>query len=138
MSSTILALDPGTDKLGLAVLAGDGMVLHRDVVPRPLLATTVQEIVTVYKPTVVVLGDGTGAKSFQTELERRRLLPQNCNIVMVDEYRTSEEARWVYLREHRRGWRRLIPLGLQIPAEPYDDYVAVILGRRYLNKTKTR
>ena len=31
-----------------------------------------------------------------------------------------------------RGWRRLLPVSMQMPPEPYDDYVAVILAQRFL------
>lgn len=137
MTSTILALDPGTDKLGLAVLAEDGEVLRQGVIPRASLVDEVQKIVKQYNPSVVVMGDGTGAESFRTELIRRKLLPPGCTIILVDEYRTSEEARRKYLAQHRKGWRRIVPIGLQTPPEPYDDYVAVILGQRYLQSSKS-
>ncbi|HKM17981.1 MAG TPA: pre-16S rRNA-processing nuclease YqgF, partial [Limnochordia bacterium] len=32
-----------------------------------------------------------------------------------------------------RGWRRLLPVSLQTPPVPIDDYVAVILAQRYLD-----
>ena len=38
-------------------------------------------------------------------------------IVWVDEFETSRLARALYFNDHPpRGWRRLIPLGLQLPA----------------------
>ncbi|MBO8127179.1 MAG: Holliday junction resolvase RuvX [Firmicutes bacterium] len=133
MSYNILALDPGTDKLGIAVLTDSKEVLFRAVVARSQLTERFGELVGKYNPNVVVLGSGTGSESFKEELKRRKLVPEDCKIVLVDEYRTSEAARRQYLAEHRSGWRKLIPLGLQTPPEPYDDYVAVILGQRYLD-----
>ena len=54
----------------------------------------------------------------------------------IDEAYSTLEGRRRYLQEHRRGWRRLLPLGLQAPPEPYDDYVAVVLGERFFAKEK--
>ncbi len=52
---------------------------------------------------------------------------------MIDEHRSSEQGRRRYFRENPpRGWRRLLPVGLQTPPRAYDDYVAVVLAERYL------
>ena len=54
-------------------------------------------------------------------------------IHLVDEYETSREARGLYFAEHPpRGWRRLVPLGLQLPERPIDDYAAILIARRFL------
>jgi hypothetical protein len=54
-------------------------------------------------------------------------------IHLVDEYETSRQARGLYFAEHPpAGWRRLIPLGLQLPARPIDDYAAILIARRFL------
>jgi hypothetical protein len=52
---------------------------------------------------------------------------------LIEEAGTTLAARARYFKEHpRRGWRRLLPLGLQTPPEPYDDYVAVLLAEAAL------
>jgi hypothetical protein len=51
---------------------------------------------------------------------------------MVNEDRSSLEGRYRYLKENSRGLSRILPVGLRIPREPYDDYVAVILAERFL------
>jgi hypothetical protein len=66
---------------------------------------------------------------------RRRLGEGGCPLepVLVDEHRSSEQGRRRYFRDNPpRGWRRLLPVGLQTPPRAYDDYVAVILAERYL------
>ncbi len=138
MSWHLLAVDPGTDKIGLAVLSDDSAVVYQRVVPAPEFYAEVDKLATEYKPQIMVMGDGTGARSLKAEMEKRKMLGSSGTIVLVDEYRTSEEARKLYLSEHRRGWRRFVPLGLQTPPEPYDDYVAVILGKRYLDTIQKR
>lgn len=138
MSWYLLAVDPGRDKIGLAVLTADGVVAYQRVIPAAEFFGEVDKLVGEYRPRLLVMGDGTGAKSLKAELDKRKTLGPSGTIVLVDEYRTSEAARQLYLSEHRTGWRRFVPLGLQTPAEPYDDYVAVILGKRYLDTMKSR
>ena len=75
----------------------------------------------------VALGSGTNAASFRTLLERLGV-----PVHVVDETDTSYRARALYFADHPpRGWRRLIPLGLQIPPRPIDDYAALLIARRY-------
>jgi hypothetical protein len=50
----------------------------------------------------------------------------------ISEDNSSREGRRRFLETNRQGWRRLVPLGLQSPWRPYDDYVAVVLGERFL------
>ena len=54
-------------------------------------------------------------------------------LVVVDEYRTTELAKGEYWKAHPpTGWRRLLPVTMQVPPVPVDDFVAVLLGRRYI------
>ena len=54
-------------------------------------------------------------------------------IEVVDEYRTTDEARKLYWKIHPpRGLWRLVPTTMRVPPVPVDDLVAVILARRYL------
>jgi hypothetical protein len=51
----------------------------------------------------------------------------------VNERDSTLEARDLYWKEvPPRGWRRLVPLSLQVPPEPIDDFAAVVLARRHL------
>jgi len=128
-SDMILAVDPGKEKCGLAIIEHDRVVLQ-EVVPR---AEIVERIITVLpKAGPIVVGNRTGSREFIAELTSR--IPNiNNRIVKVDEDYSTMEARALYWQAHPpRGWRKLIPLSLQTPTEPIDDFVAVILARRYL------
>ena len=35
-----------------------------------------------------------------------------------------------------KGWKKLIPLGMQVPPVPVDDYAAIVIGRKYLKDNK--
>ena len=56
---------------------------------------------------------------------------------LIDERETTLRARALYFADHPpRGWRRLIPLGMQLPPCPIDDYAAVLIGRRFLQESR--
>jgi RNase H-fold protein (predicted Holliday junction resolvase) len=126
----ILAIDPGRDKCGLAVVTFAGEALAQEVIPADALGARARELAGRYDVAVIVVGDRTGADAALNAIESA--LPDT-ETTAVDEHRSTEEARRLYFREHPpRGWRRLIPTTLQTPPRPYDDYVAVILAHRYL------
>lgn len=128
---TVLAIDPGRDKCGLAVVQ-PGRVLHREVVARDRLAWRVAELVGEYAAHVIVIGDATGSQGVLREVSRL-----GRPVEMVPEQGTSLEARRRYFREHPpRGLARLVPEGLRVPPRPVDDYVAVILAERFLEKAR--
>lgn len=128
----IAALDPGRDKCGLAVLHGDGHTLWQQVIATATLVAQVAALQVQYGFTVLVSGNGTTSKKAAVALQQA--LPA-LQIEIRDEYRTTELAREYYWQAHPpTGWHRFIPLGLQVPPVPVDDFAAVILGRRYLQQ----
>lgn len=134
LTQAALAIDPGREKFGYAVLQQDGSVLQKGIERTGELLALVFRILAEFEVKMVILGDRTGSKDFG-----RRLLAgmreRPITIVQVNEDNSSREGRLRYLQDHRRGWRRFVPLGLQTPSEAYDDYVAVILGERYLRNS---
>lgn len=127
----VLGIDPGRDKCGLAVVAG-GEVPWKEVVPRPDFLRVVKVLAKEYNVDTVVLGDGTGSKEFLEELKGE--LP-DLKVVTIDERYSTEEARERYWQDHQpQGWRRILPTSMQVPPEPYDDYVAVILAQRFFRQ----
>lgn len=77
----------------------------------------------------LVLGDRTAAKDVRALLGEEA----QTRAVLVDEHRSTEQGRQRYFEGNPpRGWRRLLPIGLQTPPRPYDDYVAVVIAERYL------
>ncbi len=125
----ILAVDPGSQKCGLAVVDGQGAILEKMVVPVRELSKAVSVIMDNYRISIFVVGDRTNSKIISKNLE-----PYGLPVEMVDESYSSLEGRRRYLKDHNRGLMRLIPIGLRSPSEAYDDYVAVILAERFLKK----
>ncbi len=128
---TVLAIDPGRDKCGLAVVQ-PGRVLHREVVARDRLGGRVAELAAAYAVQVVVIGDATGSQQVLREVSGL-----GRPVELVPERGTSLEARRRYFRDHPpRGLARLVPEGLRVPPRPVDDYVAVILAERFLEEAR--
>lgn len=125
----IAAVDPGRDKCGLAVLAEDGSIISQKVIETDRLEREVAAAA-VDGLRCLVLGNGTTSAQAKSRIEK--VLPE-LPIVVVDEYRTTEMAKTAYWEAcPPMGWRRLLPVTMQVPPVPVDDYVAVILARRYL------
>lgn len=129
---SIVAVDPGRQKCGLAVLSTDGRVLDRRVIAREELLAVLEEWWKRYAPSALVVGDRTGSVQFVAEINASGLVSED-DIHLVDEHLSTLEARQRYFVDHPpTGWKRLVPLTMQVPPEPYDDYVAVILAERFL------
>ncbi|MGQ9778688.1 MAG: hypothetical protein ACUVRM_02255 [Bacillota bacterium] len=131
-----LAIDPGATKCGWALFDDDGKVVDRGIWPRANLAERLTAYAADGRVDFIVMGDRTGHRSLLRELGEMAVW--RGRIRLVDEDRSSEEARRRCVRETTRGWKRLLPPSLRYPSRPYDDYVAVILGERYLRSLENR
>ena len=128
---TIAALDPGRDKCGFAVLADSGKILCQRVIGTENLMTEVNAAKADYGFSRLLIGNGTTSKEAQGKLAQLSAL----EVIVRDEYRTTELAKKEYWKANPpKGWRRLIPVTMQVPPVPVDDFVAVILARRYLQE----
>jgi len=138
VNTRVLAIDPGSEKCGLAVVEQDGAVLAHGVCPAGDLDREIPAWLAAHHPQALVLGKGTGSRKMAARLrtlctawaEREGVAPPPLHL--VDEAHTTEEARRLYFEDHPpRGLERLLPNGLRLPAQPYDDYAAVLLARRF-------
>ena len=111
----------------MAVVTNQFSVLNKQTVDLPGLKDTARQLCAGYGVSVVVIGDRTQSKLICAQLKMLLGLP----VFMVNEDRSSLEGRYRYLKENSRGLARILPIGLRIPREPYDDYVAVILAERF-------
>lgn len=127
----IVAIDPGRDKCGVALVAKDGHVVNKAVVASADVAKYIQTHIQQMHLPLYAVGDGTAYETVRRQLIEAGIPPER--IRPVDEYKSSEIGRREYWRARPpKGWRRLLPVGLQVPPEPYDDFVAVELARRFL------
>lgn len=134
MDKTVLAIDPGSSKCGMALVkrddSGEMHLLWRAIARREQVLAHVHDALSEESFSLVIVGSGTTSKQIVHEL--REELP-SMGILVVDERDTTLHARERYWEHHpRRGWRRLVPSTMQIPPEPVDDFVAMILAERVL------
>ncbi len=124
----VLGVDPGRRKAGFALLDASGSLVVSGIEPVDRLLESLRGLVMARRVTAIALGRGTNAREVKAALEGLGL-----PIHLVDEYETSRGARHLYFADHPpRGWRRLLPIGLQVPPRPIDDYAAILIARRFL------
>lgn len=125
---TILGVDPGTRKVGFAVVDGQGQTQDLGIELIADFLTRVQGLMGRWAFTAIAVGTGTNARPLGAELGALGI-----PVIYVDERETTLKARSLYFADHPpKGWRRLIPLGMQVPPRPIDDYAAVLIARRFL------
>jgi len=128
----ILAIDPGKNKCGLAVLEPNGRLIEKKVVAHPQCPGEIYKLIAKYKITRVVVGDSAAGKELEKEVSAILLKGE---IVFIPEKDSSREARDRYWKENPpSGLWKLVPTSLRVPPSPIDDYAALILGERYLNR----
>jgi RNase H-fold protein (predicted Holliday junction resolvase) len=131
----VLAIDPGREKCGIAVVHKEQGLIYKTIITTAELFTTVNKLAAVHKLTTVIIGDGTTTHTAQTALATITVNGQGLKVIPVNEYRSTDEARKLYwVNNPPRGLKRLIPTSMQVPPVPVDDFVAVILAERYFKK----
>jgi RNase H-fold protein (predicted Holliday junction resolvase) len=133
----ILAIDPGREKNGVAVVTMEGAVFYQNVIATEQLLSAIGELLTAYKIDKIIIGNRTGSKEFINIMKKAGIQEKVEGIIPIDEHLSTEEARKRYW-EHNppTGLKKLIPLTMQTPGVPVDDYVAVILAERYFKRNK--
>jgi len=128
---TIVGLDPGRDKCGLAAIE-DKQVVYHQVINSASAIAVMQQLCQDYAVDLIVIGDGTTSKDWRVQIESN--LGKQLPVVKVDEKNSTVEARDRYwLMYPPKGFQRIIPEGMRVPPRPVDDIVAILLIERYLN-----
>ncbi len=131
MNGAVLGIDPGTRKVGFAIAPdAESPALVLGIEPIETLLARLQPLVEVHPIRAVALGGGTNVRVL-----RERLASLGVPIHIIDETDTTYRARALYFEENPpKGWRRFVPLGLQLPPRPIDDYAALLIARRYIGR----
>lgn len=133
MNDEILAIDPGREKTGIAILKNSDVLEHK-IINSEELMQIIKSLLEKYIIKTIVMGNGTSSKK-KYDLLKQEFIDRD--IVLINEYRTTDEARKLYFQENPpKGWKKLIPLGIQVPPVPVDDYAAIVIGRKYLKDNK--
>lgn len=87
-----------------------------------------------FKPTIILMGNATWSKKLRPRVkEAAGSIP----LKLVNEKHSTERARIRYLKANPPGglWK-LLPITLQVPGEPYDDFAAIVLAEDYIDGRK--
>ena len=126
--NTILVIDPGSVKTGIAVLDIEGNVLTRKVCTNEEVLNYIGKIKDTYHFVDYLIGDKGAGKKIGEAIKGKFLFEW----LEVDEHKSSEEGKLLYWQENKKGWKKLLPKTFLIPTEPWDDWAAVVIGRRWL------
>ena len=133
MNKQIIAVDPGKDKVGVAVVHSTTGVKEQSIVPADRLSQHLKTIFEHYRIDEIVLGDGTEVDKIEKKIKS---LKKDIEIHIIDERSTTEEAEARYIKEKPKS--RLEKLLRKFvswrPKTPVDDYAAVIIAEKYLAK----
>lgn len=137
--ANILAIDPGNDKTGIALLSQEGLLVARAIIKTASFDQEVSKVLAM-SPGVefIICGNGTNHRRLYPQVQalaKRRNLP----CYLADEAHTTEEAKKLYWVLHPpKGLKRLLPKGMLVPPEPVDDITAYVIGKRWLVQGWTR
>lgn len=132
---TVLGIDPGRDKCGLALCA-PGRVLAKLIVPRLDVPGAVLAWASEHTIDAIAVGGGTGSREVMAALAGLQASGRLPPVVLEEERGTTLAARRRYFEEHpARGWRKLVPASFQVPPQPYDDYAAIVIAERRLSRS---
>ena len=128
----VVGIDPGRAKTGIAVVNESGAIIHREIIAPATLAARLPVWLAQFSIERIALGNSTACDQARAQIESV-IANSSVELRVVDETGSTLEARALYWADNpRRGWRALVPLSLQEPPEPVDDYAAVIVARRGL------
>lgn len=131
---TILGLDPGRDKCGVAVMNSKPEILDHQVVDSDKAIATISELYRQYNLNLIVIGDGTTSKAWREQINSSEV---TVPVVTINETNSTLEARDRYWEMYPpQGLQRIVPQSLRIPPRPIDDIVAILLIERYLGKSR--
>lgn len=136
MEEYIIAIDPGRDKTGIALVCKDLTAKAIKIVKSTELKANLWKWLDEckkldYNIKTIVLGNGTCSDKYYKELDTW-FKNSDINIVIVNEYNTTAEGRLRYWEYNKpQGLKKILPTSWLTPPVPVDDYTAWIIGERY-------
>lgn len=128
----LMGIDPGRNKCGIAIMNKEAKVIFKTIVATSNLSREIEKLLSSYSIDKCILGNGTYADKVFNILQ---LLIDEKKIIFIEEENSTYVAEQRYLEENP-------PLGLNFlnkiikfkPKRPLDDYVAVVLIEKFLNR----
>jgi len=127
-----MGIDPGRNKCGIAIVTEKGEVVEKEIAETTNLSRKIEEVLSRFSISKCILGNGTYADKVFNILQ---LLLEEEKIIFIEEADSTYIAEQRYLKKNP-------PLGLNFlnkiikfkPKKPLDDYTAVVLVEKYLDR----
>ena len=106
-------------------------LLEKKIITTNQLKIYLKACIKQYKPAIIIMGNGTWSKKLKPEIIEA---VEGLDLQLVDEKHSTERAKLRYFKENPpRGLWKLLPVTMQVPGEPVDDYAAVILAEDFID-----
>lgn len=129
MDDTILAIDPGRKRCGIALVNSDLRYLAGSVIKNEDLVDNLRGYIKKYQVRNMAVGSGTNSGIIIAVVKEK--FPE-IFVTMIPEKDTTLEARKYYFEYNPpRGWQKFLPRSLRVPPRPYDDFAAYVIARRF-------
>lgn len=127
----IIAVDPGTEKFGVAVLDFSGKVITKSVIFKMKFQEIIGDLILRHKPKILVTGDGTGSDWTFGVLSSLR----TGEVIRISERRTTLDARELAWKENPpAGIFKILPKIFWPTPPDLDSWAAVVIARRVLEE----
>jgi hypothetical protein len=127
----IIAVDPGTEKFGVAVLDYSGNVIAKSVINKVKFPEAIGDLILRNKPKILVTGDGTGSDWVFGVLSSLR----TGEVMRVEEHKTTLDARELAWKENPpAGIYKILPKIFWPVPPDLDSWAAVVIARRALEE----
>jgi len=136
MTRYFLGIDPGSKKIGIAVVTQNKELVYKNIVEIDSSINVLHSLIEEYDIQEVVLGDGGGHKKINNFLKiiKISMLSQkkNLNIFLVNEKNTTIEAMKLFLKNENNLIKKFINF-IKAIFFPLDDYAAYVIVCKFLS-----
>lgn len=134
MKKRYLAVDPGREKCGLAIVNEEGQAQWLQILNVDEFETRLKCLLVEGSFNEILLGSGTGKDAL---LKIFHKLMTGKKIIIVDEKNTTLLGRELYWQYNPpKNWKRLLPEKMRPISEPIDCYAALAIALRWLQENK--
>ncbi|MCS6955314.1 MAG: Holliday junction resolvase RuvX [Candidatus Calescibacterium sp.] len=133
-----LGIDPGTSKLGLAVVNDNKEIIYKSIVRINTVLDILQWIIEEYDIEDVIVGNGSNHRRIVGMINVIRIARNNqkkrLNIHIVDERNSSLEARKIFVDKEKRFLKKMFCYIRSLFMD-LDDYSAFVLVCRFISNS---
>ena len=129
MSKTVLAIDPGKKKCGIAIVDNSLRYIEGLVIDKEKIIDKVEIYLEKYRINNIVVGSGTNSGEIIEAIKKRFPI---IILTKITEQDTTMQARKRYFDYYPpTGLLKILPESFRIPPRPYDDFAALVIAERF-------